>query len=135
MRIGARLLIDSEVSQALLTFGSRRAHVVLTFCSRCLPSRVDDVARFSADAGITAWFTKVKGVVQTKSQGIVNKHGWRTVFETFDADGGGDLDVVEFRGAMRKFGIREEDADDDDLNALFKEADKDGGGSSSFACF
>ena len=90
---------------------------------------VDDVARFSADAGITAWFTKVKGVVQNKSQAIVNKHGWRTVFETFDDDGGGDLDITEFRGAMRKFGITEEDADDDDLNTLFKEADKDGGGS------
>jgi Ca2+-binding EF-hand superfamily protein len=89
---------------------------------------VDDVVRFSSDAGITAWFTKVKGVVQRKSEPIVAKHGWQTAFEQFDADGGGTLDLPEFRAAMRKFGVTEDDADDEDLDGLFTRADSDGSG-------
>eukprot|EP01043_Picozoa_sp_COSAG02_P089162 COSAG02_NODE_26168_length_639_cov_0.937037_2_plen_172_part_01 len=89
---------------------------------------MDDVARFSADASITAWFTKVKGVLLKRSEPIVATHGWRIAFQKFDSDGGGSLDVSEFRSAMRGLGVSEDDADDEDLTELFKGADADGSG-------
>ena len=112
--------IDKAVSEQNWT--QSKAHDIAT------EDWVDDVARFSEDASITAWFTKVKSVLLKRAEPIVANNGWQMAFQKFDADGGGTLDASEFRAAMRHFGVSPDDADDEDLNELFKAADGDGSG-------
>ena len=90
---------------------------------------LDDVARFSEDAGINCWLGRVKTVLQKQSQEAVAKHGWKSMFEEFDSDGGGTLDIAEFTSALRSTGGISPDAcSDAELGEMFRSADTDGGG-------
>ena len=44
----------------------------------------EDVARFSNDATINSWFIKVKQVLQSKSDEVVQKEGWAALFQRMD---------------------------------------------------
>eukprot|EP01043_Picozoa_sp_COSAG02_P005658 COSAG02_NODE_155_length_33066_cov_32.167562_2_plen_889_part_00 len=88
----------------------------------------EDVARFSSDATINSWFIKVKQVLQSKSEEVVQKEGWAALFRQMDQDGNGALDVTEFTEAVRKSGVGPNDISNYDLKRTFEAVDADGGG-------
>lgn len=84
---------------------------------------VDDVARFSRDAGVNAWLAKVKHILQRQSEKAVQEAGWTILFQQFDADGGGTLDCTEFIGALRDGGITIEQCSDTEIRGIFEAVD------------
>jgi hypothetical protein len=46
--------------------------------------------------------TLVKKKFKTMAQSTVELKGWRDIFETYDDDGSGELDVAEFLNAVRQ---------------------------------
>ena len=70
----------------------------------------------------------------TKSQSVrvqLNKlstaFDWNEVFEFFDIDRSGDIDLVEFRKCVRKGAeIRAHQVSDEDIKIVFDEIDADG---------
>ena len=60
-----------------------------------------------------------------KARGIRGLIGLRRQFKLMDNDGSGNLDLPEFRRAVRDFQI---DIDEKDIDGLFKAFDLDGSG-------
>jgi Ca2+-binding EF-hand superfamily protein len=61
--------------------------------------------------------------------------GWKRLFESVDTDGNGELDVDEFRAALRTHGLSEQEVSDTELAEVFNLIDSDGGGSLSSSEF
>ncbi len=89
---------------------------------------VDDMARFSTDAGVNAWATKVKCALQKQSEVAVMRAGWQLLFAHIDSDGGGTLDCAEFTQALRAKSITTEQCSDSDIANIFTAVDSSGDG-------
>ena len=64
------------------------------------------------------------------TQSSITSQGWQKLFEAYDDDGSGEIDLAEFRIAVRSdMGIPESIVTDEELRDLFAEADADGTGS------
>jgi hypothetical protein len=83
--------------------------------------------RFSADAGIFAWFKKVKRMLKERAASTLEQGMWSLLFEKFDTDGDGSLTEAEFVRAIRDR-VPSSVCPDRDLHRLFREVDADGGG-------
>ena len=73
----------------------------------------------------SVWFIKLKAMLQHKSDEVIQKEGWKALFELMDQDGGGTV-VREFTEAIRKSGVKPKDISDADLRATFQAVDGDG---------
>jgi Ca2+-binding EF-hand superfamily protein len=88
----------------------------------------DDVARFSGDAGISAWYAKVRRAFQKEARSAVTSMGWTALFKTFDTDGSGSLEVHEFVDAVRSTGIDDDTMSAVEIRQLFRHVDADRSG-------
>ncbi len=89
---------------------------------------LDDIARFSTDAGVNAWTVRVKRALQRQSETAVLEAGWQMLFAQIDSDGGGTLDRVEFMQALRQNSITTEQCSDTDISDIFTAVDSSGDG-------
>ena len=110
--LGTRQLLLPEACWSLMSL-----HPIIIVCvvtEMADDDWTDDVARFSGDAGIVAWFSKVKRSFQSGAGELVTTLGWKALWSTFDKDGGGTIDEEEFVVAMRTTcGVSEDIANDE----------------------
>lgn len=88
----------------------------------------DDVDRFSNEAGINAWLTKVKVTMQANVASSVEKFGWQAIFASLDENGDGQVDCAEFIAGLRSAGLDARMCRDDEIREMFRSVDVDGGG-------
>jgi Ca2+-binding EF-hand superfamily protein/CRP-like cAMP-binding protein len=114
----------------------------------------EDMTHGANSIRVAMWVEKVKAKLLKALGSTVAKNGWHELFESMDADGSGEVDFEEFREAVRdrmkvptrltllaqksmgaagrrlvnKTGISIEN---DELEEIFSDVDKDGGGSVS----
>ena len=89
----------------------------------------EDISRFSGTSHITVWLDEIRTKFKEASARAVAEHSFRQLFQTFDADGSGELDRMEFRRAVRDtLQISESTISEKELDTLFDAVDADGSG-------
>jgi Ca2+-binding EF-hand superfamily protein len=89
----------------------------------------EDIARFSGASHIAVWLSAIKIKFKEASTRAAAVHGLDALFQKYDADGSGELDLKEFELAVRTdLRVDSEALSDRDLKSLFRAVDADGSG-------
>jgi len=91
----------------------------------------EDITAFSGDAGVDIWLEEVKKKFKDASTRFIAEHdgGWTGLFEKYDEDGSGSMEMDEFMAAVRgDCNINSAVVNDDELAKLFAAVDTDSSG-------
>ena len=71
------------------------------------------------------WMEEMKGRLHSAADKV---GGWASLFASMNSSSSGEIDLKEWRTAVRKAGVAEEDVDDTAIRKMFIVIDEDGGG-------
>ena len=96
----------------------------------------EDITAFGGDSKINLHLENLKQQLLAATEQSVGSKGWQGLFELYDDDGSGEIDLEEFTGAVRKdMRLPQQVITDEELRDLFAQADADGAGSLDSAEF
>ena len=90
----------------------------------------EDITAYSGDSVVDIWLEELKKKLRDETASTVALLGWKRIFNRYDDDGSGLIELKEFRAAVRNdMRLGDDVISTHELDQLFAQADADGGGS------